>query len=84
MPKITVGTILKLLILSFFVGWGLSMLDLTPLDVLHGVFARLDSFLDWIGRSFGSIVSYVLVGAMIVVPIWALLVAIDWAKQRGR
>src|SRR3546814_1153493 len=40
MPKITPGTILKLLILSFFVGWGLSLLDLTPLELMRGVFDR--------------------------------------------
>src|SRR3546814_4815518 len=73
MPKITPGTILKLLILSFFVGWGLSLLDLTPLELMRGVFDRFDDLFDWISRSFGTIVSYVLLGAVIVVPIWAAL-----------
>lgn len=84
MPKITAGTIIKLLIISFFVGWGLSVLDLTPLELLQNVVARFDQLFGWITRSFGSIVSHVLVGAMIVVPIWAALLAIDWAKQRGK
>ena len=69
MPKITPGTILKLLILSFFVGWGLSLLDLTPLELLRGMFDRFDQLLNWVSRSFGTIVSYVL---------------IDWAKARGK
>lgn len=84
MPKITPGTIIKLLIISFFVGWGLSVLDLTPMELLRGVFARFDQLFDWISRSFGTIVSYVLLGAVIVVPIWAVLLLIDWAKQRGK
>jgi Na+/H+-dicarboxylate symporter len=84
MPKITLGTIIKLLIISFFVGWGLSVLDLTPMELLRSMFNRFDQILDWIGRSFGSIVSYVLIGAMVVVPIWLVLFLIDWSKQRGK
>lgn len=84
MPKITPGTILKLLILSFFVGWGLSLLDLTPLELLRGMFDRFDQLLNWVSRSFGTIVSYVLLGAAVVVPIWAVLMLIDWAKARGK
>ena len=84
MPKITVGTILKLLILSFFVGWGLSLLDLTPMELLRGMFDRVDDLFDWVSRSFGTIISYILLGAVIVVPIWAVLLLIDWNKTRGR
>lgn len=84
MPKITVGTILKLLILSFFVGWGLSLLDLTPMELLRGMFDRFDDLFDWVSRSFGTIISYILLGAVIVVPIWAVLLLIDWSKSRGR
>ena len=84
MPKITAGTIVKLLILSFFVGWALSFFHLTPMELLRSVFDRFDQILDWLGRSFGSIVSYVLIGAMVVVPIWLVLFLIDWSKQRGK
>lgn len=84
MPKITPGTILKLLILSFFVGWGLSLLDLTPMELMRGVFDRFDDLLDWVSRSFGTIISYILLGAVIVVPIWLVLLLIDWSKSRGR
>lgn len=84
MPKITPGTIVKLLIISFFVGWGLSVLDLTPLELLRSLFTRFDAMLAWISRSMGEIVSYVLLGAMIVVPIWAVLYAIEWSRQRGK
>lgn len=84
MPKITPGTILKLLILSFFVGWGLSLLDLTPMELMRGVFDRFDDLLDWVSRSFGTIISYILLGAVIVVPIWLVLLLIDWSKSRDR
>jgi hypothetical protein len=84
MPKITVGTILKLLILSFFVGWGLSLFDLTPLDLVRDMVAAIDRLIGWVGRSFGEIVSHVLIGAIIVVPIWAIVVLIDWSKQRRK
>lgn len=84
MPKITPGTIVKLLIVSFFVGWGLTALNLTPLELLRGVFERFDAIVGWVSRSMGEIISYLLVGAMVVVPIWALLYLIEWSRQRGK
>lgn len=84
MPKITPGTIVKLLIISFFVGWGLSVLDLTPLELLRSVFTRFDAMLSWVSRSMGEIASYVLLGAMIVVPIWGVLYLVEWSRQRGK
>lgn len=84
MPKITVSTVVKLLIVSFFVGWGLSLLDLTPMELLRGVFDRFDSLLNWVSRSAGEIISYILIGAMVVVPIWIILYLIEWSRQRGR
>ncbi|EDP63491.1 hypothetical protein BAL199_07158 [alpha proteobacterium BAL199] len=54
------------------------------MELLRSMFNRFDQILDWIGRSFGSIVSYVLIGAMVVVPIWLVLFLIDWSKQRGK
>lgn len=84
MPKITPGTIVKLLIISFFVGWGLSVLDLTPMELLSSVFERFDALLNWVSRSAGQLISYILVGAMVVVPIWAILYLIEWSRQRGK
>jgi hypothetical protein len=81
MPSITFGTILKLLIWSLVVGAVLAFLDLSPQDVVSWV-------VDW-GRQIlhdlqfytGRAVSYMLLGAVIVVPIWAL--AYVWRALKG-
>jgi hypothetical protein len=71
-PSITLGTILKLLVWSLLVGAFLAFLDLSPQDVVGWA-------VDW-GREFlrdiqfytGRAISYVLLGAVIVVPLWLL------------
>jgi len=80
MPNV-VGTIIKLLIASLIVGVILSWLDLDALG-----------FLRWIGHSFHDIVAFfgefarwalgpILVGAVLVVPIWLIFFLIGRAKR---
>lgn len=82
MPKITPGTVLKIVILCFFVGWGLSLFDLTPLDLVRRFVDNVDEALAWLAGSAGTILSYILLGAVIVVPIWVLTLVYDYVKQR--
>jgi hypothetical protein len=69
MPQITVGTVVKLIILSLIV------------DLLRNVFGNIDSIVQWSVNAFGSAASYILLGAVIVVPIWAILFLLRWMKQ---
>jgi len=81
MPNV-VGTIVKLLIASLIVGVILTWMDLDALG-----------FLRWIGHSFQDIVAFfgefarwalgpILVGAVLVVPIWLIFFLIGKAKGR--
>jgi hypothetical protein len=72
MPSITVGTVLKLLIWSLVIGALLAFLDLSPQDVLSWITNWGREFLHDIQFYTGRVISYVLLGAVIVVPIWAL------------
>lgn len=82
MPTNVVGTIIKLLIASLIVGVILSWMDLDAMG-----------FLRWIGHSFQDIVAFfgefarwalgpILVGAVLVVPIWLIFFLIGRARGR--
>lgn len=76
------STILKLLIASLLVGLVMSWFDITPRSLI-------ENFGDTVVRMFGKVVTffgwafeYILLGAVIVVPIWLIVFAIDRAKGR--
>lgn len=66
------GVLARLIFLSFLVGAVLAWLDIRPVEILwwaQSVFHRLWAFgFDGLRDAFG----YVMVGAMIVVPLWLL------------
>lgn len=81
MPKGAVGTIIKLLIASLLVGLVMHWFGITPRNLIHNfgdsvvrIFGTLTSFIDWA-------VDYILVGAVIVVPIWLIILLADRAKR---
>ena len=82
MPKGAVGTIIKLLIASLLVGMVMHWFGITPRNLIHNfgdsvvrIFGTLTSFIDWA-------VDYILVGAVIVVPIWLIATLLKMAKGR--
>ncbi len=81
MPQITVGTVVKLIILSLIVGLLLHWFDVSPQDLLRKIFGNIDAIAKWGVDAFGSAASYILLGAVIVVPIWAILFALRWMRQ---
>ncbi|MDA0340438.1 MAG: DUF6460 domain-containing protein [Proteobacteria bacterium] len=81
MPQITVGTVVKLIILSLIVGLLLHWFDVSPQDLLRKIFGNIDAIAKWSVDAFGSAASYILLGAVIVVPIWAILFALRWMRQ---
>jgi hypothetical protein len=81
MPKGAVGTIIKLLIASLLVGLVMHWFGITPRNLIHNfgdsvvrIFGTLTSFIDWA-------VDFILVGAVIVVPIWLIVFLADRAKR---
>lgn len=81
MPRITVGTVVKLIILSLIVGLLLNWFNVSPQDLLRDIFGNIDAIAQWSVEMFGSAASYILLGAVIVVPIWAILFVLRWLKQ---
>ena len=70
MPSITIGTIVRLLLACIVVGAVLSWIGWTPVEFWH--WARdvaVDTFRS-ADRWLGTVLSYLLIGAVVVVPIW--------------
>jgi hypothetical protein len=84
MPNGLGSMIVKLLIASLLVGLVMRWFDITPRslianfgDTVVRMFERLASFAGWA-------VDYILVGAIIVVPIWLVVFLLDRVKgKRG-
>lgn len=70
MPKITVSTVIKLVIACFLVGLALAFFNLDPRDLLTESVRVAKELADWSVSAFGSAFSYILLGAVIVIPVW--------------
>ena len=70
MPKITGATIVKLVIACFLVGLFLVWFNLQPKDVLLQGWHWVKSLAEWALENLGSAMSYILLGAVVVLPIW--------------
>jgi predicted histidine transporter YuiF (NhaC family) len=82
MPPVTVATVVKLLVWSLVVGAVLAFLNLTPQEVFGWVAGTLEGLVDNLQHYTGRAISYLLLGAVIVVPIWALNYL--WRAFKGR
>jgi hypothetical protein len=79
--KVTFGTVIKLAVASLIVGWLLSVLGVTPQDLIarfsalgSGLWDTARDFLGWAG-------GYMLIGALVVLPIWLVLYV--WGRLRA-
>ena len=80
--RVTIGTVIKLALASLVVGLILAALGVTPADLLarvsgmaQGLWEAARGVLGWAG-------SYMLLGALVVLPIW--LVRYLWRRMSGR
>jgi hypothetical protein len=82
LPRITTGTVVKLVIASLCVGLLLAWLDKDPLELLAWAQGSLTAMLgdaaDWVQWSL----KFIFIGAVIVVPLW--LINYLWRAARGK
>jgi len=78
------STILKLVIYSLVVGLVLSFFDITPLGLLKNFGETIREIFDLVTRNVGKLFGYILLGAVIVVPIFAIKLALDAIARRRR
>ncbi|MEO1251553.1 MAG: DUF6460 domain-containing protein [Pseudomonadota bacterium] len=78
-------TIIQLIVASIFVGAVFSFLGVGALDFWEGVFNAIRDVVAAIGDSLGEVIvnliTYLLIGAAIVIPIW--LIARILTSRRG-
>ena len=82
MPKITGSTIFKLIIACFLVGFGLALFRIDPRDLLTSAANLARSLAQWSVSVFGDALSYILLGAVIVIPIWLIFYLLRAVRGR--
>ena len=79
--RVTVGTVVRLALASLAVGLVLAVLGVTPVDVLEGASGVVKGAWDAVSGVLGWAGSYVLLGALVVLPVW--LVAYLWGRFKS-
>lgn len=73
-PLITTSTVITLLVASFLVGMVMNFAGLDPAEFWGGIFGGMRDFVEGVlGMGWSAVTAfftYILFGAMIVVPIW--------------
>ncbi len=82
MPKDALGTVIKIVLASLILGFILRWLEIDPRDLLLNFGDTVQKAFAWAGDFVAGSVEYVLVGAVIVVPIWLIVFLVG--KLRGK
>lgn len=82
MPRITLATVVKLVVASILVGAVMAYLDVQPLEVWRWLADRVGDVLADIRTYASRALTYLLLGAVVVVPIWLLFYL--WRALRGK
>ncbi|MBE7638448.1 integrase [Sneathiella sp. P13V-1] len=84
MPKNAGSLIVKLLIGSFLVGWMLTWFDITPLELLEDLTGTIGEIYSLALNTVRWAADYILLGAVIVIPIWAIVALVNYAQEKSR
>jgi hypothetical protein len=82
LPKITFRTVLHVLLASLVVGMAMAFFEVQPGDILRWVTGNVDEALARAQAWIGWAIKYVLLGAVIVVPLWLLGYLIQFLRRR--
>lgn len=82
LPRITFGTVAKLLLASFAVGMVLAYFDIRPEEIINYARDRLADVFGNATQYASEATTFVLLGAVIVVPLW--LVSYIWRALRNK
>lgn len=82
MPPITFRTVLNVLLASLVVGMAMAWFEIQPRDILRWVTGNVDEALANAQAWIGWAIKYVLLGAVIVVPIWLLTYLFQFLRRR--
>nr|WP_319386260.1 DUF6460 domain-containing protein [uncultured Roseibium sp.] len=74
--------LLRLVFLSFVVGIILSALNLDPLDLVHMTVNFVERLWNMGFHAIGRLGNYLVVGAIVVIPIWLVMRLLAMGKSR--
>ncbi len=84
MSKNIGSTIVKLVLVSFLVGWLLTVFDVTPLEVFENLTGTIGDIYRWAFANIRWAAEYILIGAVIVLPIWGIVAGLNYAQAKNR
>ena len=82
MQKSAVSTIIKLAIISLLVGFALVFFGIEPGDLVKGLGGTVVKIYELVLEFLRSSMKYVLIGAVVVVPVWLVFYLIGLAKRK--
>jgi ABC-type arginine transport system permease subunit len=82
MDKSAVSTIVKLAIISLPVGVALAFFDISPRSLVENLGGTVVEIYEVILRFLRWAVQYILLGAVVVLPIWLVFFLIRLAKKK--
>ena len=82
MQKSAVSTIIKLAILSLLVGFALVFFGIEPTDLVKSLGGTVVKIYQLVLEFLRASMKYVLIGAVVVVPIWLVFYLIGLAKKK--
>jgi Na+/H+-dicarboxylate symporter len=80
--KSVTSTIVKIVVASLLVGFALTFFNITPQGVLEALGGTAKSVFEIVLRFFRWAMEYILIGAVVVIPIWLFFWA--WRRFRGK
>lgn len=83
MPRITLATVVKLVVASILVGAAMAFFDVQPQDVWRWLADRIGAVLADIHHYASRALTYLLLGAVVVVPIWVLFYLWRAIRKKG-
>ncbi len=82
MRKSTLSTVVKLAVLSLLVGMALAFFDITPQRLLENLGSTVIEIYQLVLRFLRWALQYVLIGAVVVLPIWLVLYLVRVARKK--
>ncbi|HEY4136672.1 MAG TPA: DUF6460 domain-containing protein [Alphaproteobacteria bacterium] len=84
MSRNVLSTVFKLLLVSLIVGLVMHWLGVTPRSLIANFGATVENLFGTLARFIAWAIDYILIGAVIVVPVWLIVFLLDRAKgKRG-
>lgn len=74
-------TVIKLVVLSVVAGFVMSMMGLSPWDLVMWIERGVRDLWRSGFAALGRVGEYLVIGAMVVIPLWVLMRLLNWRKS---